>query len=67
MVLPLKTLIKEVIENLGIDSEKQYLFSRSNVYKDNNGFIVVATTSRMTSTSNHIAVKYHWFRQHVGK
>ena len=22
---------------------------------------------RMTPTSNHIAVKYHWFRHHVGK
>ena len=22
---------------------------------------------RMTPTSKHISVKYHWFRQHVGK
>ena len=27
----------------------------------------MATSPRMTPTSNHIAVKYHWFRQHVGK
>ena len=29
------------------------------------GFVV--TFPRMTASSNHIAVKYHWFRQHVGK
>ena len=24
------------------------------------------TLPRMTPTSNNIAVKYHWFRQHIG-
>ena len=41
--------------------------SRSTIYDDNNGDIVVATSTRMTPTSKHIAVKYHCFRQHVGK
>ena len=62
----MKSLIKEVIENLGIDCEKLKLVSSSTVYEDNNGSIVVATIPRMTPSSNHIAVKYHWFRQHVG-
>ena len=26
----------------------------------------MATSPMMTPTSKHIAVKYHWFRQHVG-
>ena len=38
----------------------------STIYEDNNGAIVVATSTRMTPTSNHTAVKYHWFRQQVG-
>ena len=37
------------------------------VYEDNNEAIVVATSLRMTASSKHIAVKYDWFRQHVGK
>ena len=37
------------------------------IYEDNNGAIVVAKFSRMTPTSEHIDVKYYWFRQHVGK
>ena len=66
-LLPLKSLIKEVIDNLGIDSENLKFVSSSTVYEDNNGAIVVAKIPRMTPLSKHIAVKYHWFRQHVGK
>ena len=66
-LLPLKSLIKEVIDNLGIDCENFKLVSSSTVYEDNNAAIVVATLPRITPSSNHISVKYHWFRQHVGK
>ena len=65
-LLPLKSLTKEVIDNLGIDSEKLKFVSNSTIYEENNGAIVVATSPRMTPSSKHIAVKYHWFRQHVG-
>ena len=66
-LLPLKSLMKELIDNLGIDSENLKFVSSSTIYEDNSGAIVVATSPRMTPTSKHIAVKYHWFRQHVGK
>ena len=66
-LLPLKILIKEVIDNLGIDSENLKFVSSSTFYEDNNGAIVVATSPRINPTSKHIAVKYHLFRQHVGK
>ena len=66
-LLPLKKIIKEVIDNLGIDCENLKFVSSSTVYKDNNRAIVVATSPRMTPSSKHIAVKYHWFRHHVGK
>ena len=66
-LLPLKSLIKEVIDNLGIDCENLKFVSSSTVYEDNNGAIVVATSPRMTPSLKHISVKYHWFRQHVGK
>ena len=66
-LLHLKSLIKEVIDNLGIDCENLKFVSSSTVYENNNGAIAVATSPRMTPSSKHIAVKYHWFRQHVGK
>ena len=67
VLLSLKSLIKEVIDNLGIDRENLKFVSISTIYEDNNGSIVVSASPRMTPTSKHIAVNYHWFRQHVGK
>ena len=61
-LLPLKILIKEVIDNLGIDSTNLKFVSSSTVYEENNGDIVLAILTRMTPTSNLIAVKYHCFR-----
>ena len=66
-LLTLKSLIKEIIDNLGIDSKKMKFVSSSTIYEDNNGSIFVATSTRMTPTSKQISAKYHWFRQHVGK
>ena len=40
-LLLLKSLIKEVIYNLGIDSEKLNFVTISTVYEENNGYIVV--------------------------
>ena len=64
-LLTLTVLIKELIQNLGIDIENLNFVSRCIVYEENNGAIVLATIPSMTSTSKHIAVKYHWFRQHI--
>ena len=66
-LLPLKIIINELIENLGIDIKKLKFVSSSTVYEVDNGDIVVATSPRTTPTSKHISVKYHWFGQHVGK
>ena len=61
-LLPFESLIKEVIDNLVIDSEKLKFLSRFTIYEDNNVAIVVATSPSMTPTSKHISFKYHWFR-----
>ena len=66
-ITPLAILIKEVIEKLGIDSEKMKFVSISTVYKNNIGAIVVETIPNMTPTPKHIVVKYHWFRQNDGR
>ena len=66
-LLALKSIIKEVIDNLGIDNDKLKFVSSSAVYEDNNGAIAVATTQSITPTSKHISEKYHWFWQLVIK
>ena len=64
-LLPFKSIIKEVIDKLGIDSNNLKIVSSATIYEENNGAIVVATSTRTTTTSTHISVKYNWFRQHV--
>ena len=59
-LLPLASLTKEVIDNVGIDSEKLKFLSRSTVYEENNGAMVVSKIPMITPRKNHIYVKYHW-------
>ena len=66
-LLPLKIIIKELIDKLVIYSEKLKFMSSSAFYEDNNRDIVVAKSPRMTPTPKHIDVKYIWFSQHIGK
>ena len=66
-LLTLKSLIKEVIESLGIYSEKLKFVSSSTVYEDNNGSTVVAKSPSITPTPKQISVKYNLFRKQVGK
>ena len=60
-LLPLKTHINKVIDNLGIDSDNLKFVSSFTIYEDNNGDIVVATLPMTNPTPKHIAVKYHWW------
>ena len=65
-LLPMKSLIKEVIGNLGIESDKLKFVQISTLYEKNNESIIVATIPRMNPTPKQIAVKYHRFMQQVG-
>ena len=67
VLIPLKSLTKEVIDNLVIYIENLKFVSSYTIYEDNNGAIVLETSPRMNPSSMHISVKYHWFRHHVGK
>ena len=58
-LLTLKSIIKEVIDNLGMDSDKLKFLKRYSVYEDNSDVIVVATSLSMTPISNTISFRYH--------
>ena len=66
-LLPLKSLTKEVIDNLGIDSENLEFVSRTTVYEENNGAMVLIESPNINPKSKHSYVKYNWFTQHIGK
>ena len=48
-LIPLKIIIMEVIENLGMDSENLKFVSGYTVYEDNNGVVYLATSSSMNT------------------
>jgi hypothetical protein len=60
-LLPMQRLLAEVNDALGLSSAS----SPSTVYEDNTGALTLANLPRLTPRSKHIAVKYHFFRQHV--
>ena len=65
--LPMKSIIKEIIDNLMIDSEKLNFVSISTINDNNNVAKLVATSQRMNPKSKLIVVKYYLFSHHVRK
>ena len=66
-IIPLKSLIKEVEDNLGMDSKNLKFVSSYTVYEENNGFIVLSTSTSMTLDPKHMYTKYSWFRKNIRK
>ena len=62
-LLLVKDLVKEVTSVLDLPDDFSTI-TKSTVFEDNQGAITIATSPCLTSTSKHIAVKYHWFREH---
>jgi len=66
-LIHLQNVHAEVIKSLELPWTKESLIST--VFEDNQACIVLATTDppRHTPQSCTIAVKYHWFREQLGK
>ena len=63
-LIPLKALVAEVATSLMEDST--FLTSTySSVFEDNTGALLLAQSPRISPRSKHIAVPYHFFREHV--
>jgi Reverse transcriptase (RNA-dependent DNA polymerase)./Integrase core domain. len=65
-LLPLRNLFKEIAGALNVN-EDDVQAMHTTVWEDNVGALTLSNLElpRMTPRSKHIAVKYHWFRQHV--
>jgi len=64
-VLPMQDMLKDVAKELKLDI-KDVSDIKSTIFEDNNGCIGLASSPRITPRTKHIAVKYHWFREHIG-
>jgi hypothetical protein len=63
-LLPMRFIVSELSSFLKLD-KKIPIRTFSQVFEDNQGALTLATMPRLTPRSKHIAVKYHFFRQHV--
>ena len=62
-LIPLQTLVDEVKTVLGAGNLPCHAYWK--VFEDNNGVLILATTPQMTPRSRHIAIKYHFLKEHV--
>ena len=65
-LIPLRRLLLEIAQTLGLKELKPALIC-SHVFEDNNGAIGLAESPKLTPRTKHIAIKYHWFKDHIGE
>ena len=64
-LLPMRRLIKEVGTELNLAFVQPALI-HTTVFEDNNGAIILATGTKITPRTKHLAVKWHFFRDKIG-
>ena len=66
-LLPLQNLVKDVAQAFGV-SEGDIMKIKSTIHEDNEPCVKLANMElpRITNRSKHIAIRYHWFREHLG-
>lgn len=64
--IPLRHVLDELVQSFKLPVDKDSVVST--VFEDNQPALALATQDppRLTPRSKHIAVKYHWFRSHLG-
>ena len=62
-LIPLRKLLKELQEVLRFKSSVSSM--ACTLFEDNQGAVTLANIPKMTPRSKHIAIPYHFFREHV--
>ncbi len=65
-LLPMRTMLEEIISTLKL-GKSGTSWVKSQVFEDNNGAIRTAQTTKLSPRTKHIAVKYHFFKSHIGR
>lgn len=66
VLIPLRIILDEVTKALNLRQDPHSSI-RSTIFEDNQACLLLATSDppKMTPRSKSIAVKYHWFREHL--
>jgi hypothetical protein len=65
-LIPTRRLLLEVATNMRLGGDDKVTI-KSTVFEDNNGAISTAKAVKMTPRTKHIAVKYFFFKSHIGE
>ena len=62
-MLPLRALAAELLKHL--DKKFAGAVIKSTVFEDNNGFIVMTKTKKISLRTKHVATHVHFFKSHI--
>ena len=62
----MRALLNEMSTKLGLDLLSTSLV-RSTVFEDNQGCLSLVNVPKMSTKNKYLALKYHFFRSHIGK
>ena len=65
-LLPMRRILAELGTRLKLEFMQPAMI-HSTIFEDNNGALGLATAPKLTPRTKHIAVKYHWFKSHIGE
>ena len=65
-LIPMRTMLLELVTKLNLGATPLAKI-KSTVFEDNNGAIKTAQSPKLSPRTKHIAVKYHFFKSHLGK
>ena len=65
-LLPLLRLLRKMVQKTQLVGGENIAIQLT-VFEDNNGAITTSNAVKMTPRTKHIAVKYHFFKSHIGE
>ena len=65
-LLPMRALLNEMSTKLGLEFMSTSLV-RSTVFEDNQGCLSLVNVPKMSTKNKYLALKYHFFRSHIGE
>ena len=65
-LLPMRAFLEELQQHMPVGTGAPSIF-KSTVFEDNNGALKIATSPKMTPRTKWIAIKHHFFADHIGE
>ncbi len=65
-VLPMRALLQEISGKMKLECAHTTLI-RSTVFEDNQGCLSLVNVPKMSTRNKYLALKYHFFRGHIGE